>query len=214
MSLDGKVRRRLQQALAVVDEHGTTGPRLVQDAKRVWARVQKLIRMNVLATDPDIEALELACHAMQLPQKQTRMAIGKLGRTNLRQRAENAAEMLINVIGEDVDESLLDRTARLLHETPQKQPMLEEARLLADAINLDDFGSVGLLALAMQLSLLGDGPGELADACAKRDEYGYWEARLKDGFHFDVVRKMAQQRLQAAREVTRTLVDELSEGAL
>ena len=43
----------------------------------------------------------------------------------------------------------------------------------------------------------------------KREEYGYWEARLKDGFHFEPVRKLARKRLENAREAARLLAEEL-----
>ncbi len=54
---------------------------------------------------------------------------------------------------------------------------------------------------------------QLADACEKCDLYGYWEARLKDGFHFDAVRQLAQQRLEHSRAIAKLLADEMKEDA-
>src|SRR3954454_22951754 len=122
MSMDGKLRRQLEKALSEVDEHGTTGPRLVDDAQRLFGRVRKFIDMKLIATDPDLEALELACYALQLPQRQTKLAPSKLGRPNLKQRAEGAAELLVSMLGEEIDTGLLDRATRVLQETPQRQP--------------------------------------------------------------------------------------------
>ena len=46
MSLDSKLKRRLAAALNVVDEQaGTKGPRLVDDATRLWNRVQKFVAL-------------------------------------------------------------------------------------------------------------------------------------------------------------------------
>ena len=45
---------------------------------------------------------------------------------------------------------MIEQVTRILHELPQKVPKLNEARLLADAVNLDDFGITGLLLQAIQ----------------------------------------------------------------
>jgi hypothetical protein len=209
--MDGKLQRRLEAALKEVDEHGTEGPRLVEDARRLWNRVRRLIEMRVIPTEADVEALELACYALQLPQKQTRAAVGKLGRSNLKQRAEASAELLVTILADDADEALLDRAIRVLHEMPQRQPMLEEARLLADAVNLDDFGVSGMSHLLALLAVQGGGAAQLLEAYEKRDQYGYWDARLKEGFHFDAVRTIARRRLDRAREMLAQLASELTE---
>src|SRR5688500_17603904 len=139
-SMDGKQRRQLEQALREVDEHRTRGPRLIDDAQRLFGRVEKFISLNLLNATPDIDALELACWAMQLPQQRSAASVGKLARASLKQRAEQSAELLVTLLTDHADEDLLDRTSRLLLEVPHRQPMIEEARLLSDAVNLEDFG--------------------------------------------------------------------------
>jgi hypothetical protein len=212
MSLDAKLRRRLEQTLRGVDDHGTQGPRLVDDALRLWNRCQRFIAMRLVGAEPDTEALELACYALQLPVRQAKAPTsGKFGRTNLKDRAEQAAELLVSLLDGHVDESLLDRTARLLQEIPHRSPVPDEARVLADAVNLDDFGVVGLVLQMIQIARLGDGVSQLAEGMEKREQYGYWEARLKDGFHFEPVRKIAAARLEHARQAAKMLLDEMSE---
>jgi hypothetical protein len=209
--MDGKLRRHLEQALRDVDEHRTRGPRLIDDAQRLFARVQKFIALKLIPHEPELEALELACWAMQLPQKQSAASVGKLARSSLKQRAEQAAELLVTLLTDHADEALLDRTTRLLLETPHRQPMVEEARLLADAINLEDFGVIGLTTLMIQLGLQGGGVNQLVESYEKRDAYGYWDARLKEGFHFDAVRRIAKQRLERARQAAAALMAELKD---
>jgi len=51
-------------------------------------------------------------------------------------------------------------------------------------------------------------------AAEKREEYGYWEARIKDGFHFEPVRAIAIKRLATSRRVAKMLADELKEDRL
>ena len=137
---------------------------------------------------------------LQLPPRQGKGLIsGRLGRTNLRDRCEQAAELLVSLVGSDVEESLLDRTTRLIHEVPHRSPVIDEAKLMADALNLEDFGVIGLIIQAIQLGLQGEGVGDLATASEKREDYGYWEARIKDGFHFETVRAIAVKRLATSQ---------------
>ena len=102
-------------------------------------------------------------------------------RSELRDRAEQSAELLVGLLGDEIDERLLDGATRLLHEMPQRSPMLDEAKLLADAVNLDDFGASGLVQQMGQLTRQGEGLKQLIEGCAAREKYGYWDARLKDG---------------------------------
>jgi hypothetical protein len=215
MPLDAKLRQRLEQALGVVDDHGTTGPRLLDDAARLWRRVEKFIAMNLVPPDGlDLEALEVACYSLQLPLRRSRtLPTGKQQRSTLRERAEEAAELLLGVAGSEVDELLLDRATRLLHEMPHRSPMLDEAKLLADAVNLDDFGAVGVALQVVQLARQGEGAQQLAEGCEARELYGYWDARLKDGFHFEPVRQIAIRRLENTRVVCGLLTAELREDA-
>lgn len=210
MSLDPKLKKHLAHALDVVDESSTRGPRLRDDAQRLWRRIERFIKMD-LAADPDRQALELACHALQLPMREVKPLSGKLGRTNLKDRTEQAAELLISALSDHADEELLDRATRLLHEVPHRPPMLEDARLLADALNLEDFGVVGLLNQMIQLTRQGDGIEQLAEGSEKREQYGYWEARLKDGFHFEPIRQIAKRRLAKARQIAEMLAEELKD---
>ena len=212
LPLDAKLRQRLQKLLGVVDDHDTSGSRLTDDAARLWRRVKLFLAQGLINPDADLEATELACHALQLPMRQRKaLPTGKLGRTSLKDRAEQAAELLVSQVGDMVDESLLDRTTRLLHEVPQRSPMLDEAKLLADALNLDDFGVTGLVQQTIHLSRQGDGLKQVAEGCEKREQYGYWDARLRDGFHFEPIRRIAKRRLEHTRQVCKLLAEETEE---
>jgi hypothetical protein len=211
MSVDAKLREYVEQALAVVDDQGTHGPRLLDDAGRLWGRVEHFIKMRLVHEGIDSEALELACYAMQLPtRRRGKASTGKpASKSTLRDRAEEAAELLVGIAGPDVDESLLDRATRILQEMPHRSPMLDEAKLLADAVNLEDFGVIGLVGQAIQLGRAGEGVTQLREGCDKREQYGYWDARLKDGFHFEAVRQIALRRLSTTRQVCAMLAEEL-----
>jgi hypothetical protein len=214
MSVDAKLREYVEQALSVVDDQGTVGPRLLDDAERLWSRIEHFIAMRLVHEGLDREALELACYAMQLPARKGKSSAagrGGTARATLRDRAEESAELLVGIAGPDVDESLLDRATRILQEMPHRSPMLDEAKLLADAVNLEDFGAIGLFVQSIQLARAGEGVAQLAEGCEKREQYGYWDARLKDGFHFDAVRQIALQRLHNTRQICAMLADEMKQ---
>lgn len=212
MALQPDLRKRLEKVLSTVDGQGLLGPRLKGDAARLWQRTGKMIAMKLIGQQVDADALELACYALQLPPRQGKGLIaGRLGRTNLRDRCEQAAELLVSLVGSDVEDSLLDRTTRLIHEIPHRSPVIDEAKLMADVLNLEDFGLIGLIIQAVQLGLQGEGVADLSVAADKREQYGYWEARIKDGFHFEPVRAIAIKRLATSRRVAKMLADELKE---
>lgn len=215
MPLEGELKYRLERALSVVDDRGTRGTRLLEDARRLCARVKRFIARGWVPPDTDSSAIEVACFALQLPLKATKASpTGKLGRTNLRERAEQAAEMLVGVAG-DAGDDLIDQTTQILLQVHQRTPASDQAKLLADALNLEDFGVAGLIVQAIQIARQGGGVMQVADGCEKREQYGYWEARLKDGFHFEQSRQIARKRLEHARKMATLLVGELKDdGAL
>ena len=49
------------------------------------------------------------------------------------------------------------------------------------------------------------------DGLEKREQYGYWDARLKEGFHFEPIRQIARQRLEHARRMAALLMEEMKE---
>src|ERR1700761_316652 len=106
MSLDPKILRLLHASLAIVDDHSTEGPRLLEDAQRLWSLCQKFLNMNLISpATADTDALELACFALQLPQRQSKPpTAGRLGRSNLKDRAEQSAELLVTTFDGKIDE--------------------------------------------------------------------------------------------------------------
>ena len=208
--MDQKLRQRMDRALATVDPRGTIGPRLKQDADRLWHRCERLLKLGLLAGEVDREALEIACYTLFLPVRAAPpRQPGSTLRTSLRDRTEQAAELLIGTVGSDASEDLIDRVTNILLAMPHRKPALEESRLLADACNLDDFGLIGMINRTIALAGQGDGINQLVNGDVNRELYGYWEARLKDGFHFTAVRDLARERVANARAAARMLGEEL-----
>jgi hypothetical protein len=210
MSLDAGLNKRMGRILRALDERNTEGPRLLDDAGRLWRRTQKLLAMNLVPSTADLPALELACYALQLPFAADKSFKNKPAlRTRLRDRAVLAIELLPKLFDDpQADESLLERTLALLEQMPDRDPKLPDARLLADVVNLDDFGVTGLILQVVQLARQGDGLAQLIDGAEKRELYGYWDARLRDGFHFEATRRIANHRLENARAAMKLLAEE------
>lgn len=213
MALEGKVKLALEKALSRAEDQAGVVARLLDDARRLCSRVNHFLDLRLLTEDVDRIPLELACYALQLPLRvAAKPAVaGKFGRTNIKDRAEQAAEMLVGILSNQIDEAILDRATQLLLEIPQRTPAMDEAKLLADAVNLDDFGVVGLLLQCIQLCRTGSGVAQVLEGLEKREQYGYWDARLKEGFHFEPVRQIARARLEHTRRVTALLLQEMKE---
>jgi len=211
MPLEPKLLEHLHKSLTVADELGGGGDRFIEEARRMWKRVQKVI---ALAIGPgsrlDIDALELACFALQFPPRQSRSA-ARGGRTTARERAEDAIEMLIRVAGKVAHEDLLERSARVLREMHHRSPVLDESRVLADAIALDEFGITGLLGIALHTGRKGGAIAEVVASIDKRVQYGYWSARVKEGFQFEPIQQLARRRLENAHKAAEMLKGEIDE---
>lgn len=207
-------QQKLQRALQEPDSLGVRPKRLLDDAQRLWARVRRLLAMDLAPPDADRPAMELACLAIQLPMRETRVqATGRTERTNFRDRAQFASELLLGLADEQDEDDIIASVSRILIQLPQKQPVLPEARVLADAINLEEFGATGLAVAAVQMSRAGDGLSAIVESFTKRDAYGYWDIQLKNAFHFEPVRQIARRRLAATRQAVQLLKTELDEDA-
>lgn len=99
----------------------------------------------------------------------------------------------------------LDLVCRIILESESRNAQLTEAKILSDARLLDEFGAVGLLHEIRRLFLQGKGAGALLHGWDRKVEYRYWQARLKEGFHFQTVRGLAQNRFAFMEQFIRQL---------
>jgi hypothetical protein len=230
MPVDADLRRHLLNCLATDVSSGTPGRRsatndlnrLTADARRLWSRCRTFLALHLVPEPVDAEGMELVCYALQLPMRsgepdpraEPGQSTPRGGSASLRDRCDRAAQRLIDELTGAMEPDLLDRTCRLLQETHQRPPMLEDAKILADAVSLDDFGVTGLLRVASELAARGESAEVLADAWQARRAYGYWNERLNNSFHFPQVRRIARRRLDHARRVIEMLAEEQNEDGL
>lgn len=123
---------------------------------------------------------------------------------SLEQR-ESALDVMEQSLAGVVPPPILERAARIIREFPDRDTSLSEARVLADAETLEDVSLASLWVAVRRGVLEGKGVQAVLDQWNRRREYHFWDARLKEGFHFPAVRAIAQRRLALYQDVMRHL---------
>jgi len=93
----------------------------------------------------------------------------------------------------------LELVQEIIRRTHDATAELAEAKILSDADSLDDIGALGIWRDLRRYCLEGRAIDEAVNAWERREEYGYWEARLRDVFHLETSRRLAEARVASAR---------------
>jgi hypothetical protein len=107
----------------------------------------------------------------------------------------DAAELATDQLKELLPANDLDMMLRILREHRQRDAKMPESRLLADALAMEEFGLIGLWNQNRQFHASGKTLEQLLKLWKAQHDYGYWESRLRDGFHYEATRRAAQERL-------------------
>ncbi len=97
-----------------------------------------------------------------------------------------------------VDETRIKRINRIITESCSCSSRRLEAMIFSDARNLDDTGAVGIFNEFRRFVSHGKSTSDALQGWKRKIDYGYWQARLKEDFRFEAVRKLAERRLAAA----------------
>lgn len=108
--------------------------------------------------------------------------------------AEVVAEKLEGVL----EQKKIKKISRIIVESGNRFSQRAEPMILSDARNLDDLGAVGIVNEFRQYTINGKSVRDALGIWKRKMDYGYWQARLKEGFRFESVRKIAEQRLSTA----------------
>lgn len=92
----------------------------------------------------------------------------------------------------------IEKINKIIVESTNRFTEMIEAIILSDARNLEDMGAVGLYHEFRKYVIHGKGVAEVLDSWKRKIDYRYWQARLKESFRFDSVRKLAERRFSAA----------------
>jgi hypothetical protein len=97
---------------------------------------------------------------------------------------------------------------KIISESWNRSTKMMEAMILSDARNLEDMGAVGIFHEFKRFMSQGKNITEVLLHWRKQTDYRYWQARLKDSFRFEGVRKLAEQRLAIAEQFMNQLQTE------
>lgn len=109
---------------------------------------------------------------------------------------EMAADWMMERLSGAVSFGLLQHAARIIRSMNDRRTDLIEARVLADAENLDEIGPHYLCLLVRKMCAEGKTLADVILTWQRQAEYQYWPARIKDGLHFESSRRIARQRLE------------------
>lgn len=91
----------------------------------------------------------------------------------------------------------VDKIIKIINESSNRFTEMPEAMILTDARSLDDMGSIGIFNEFRRYVVHGKGVSDVLESWKRKVDYRYWDARLKESFRFDSVRKLAEQRFEA-----------------
>ncbi len=112
-----------------------------------------------------------------------------------------AAELAADQLKDLLNSADLDLMIRILQEQRRRDTKIPEAKLLADSLAMEEFGLIGLWNQIRQFHATGKTLEQLIKLWKAQHDYGYWESRLREGFHYEASRRTAKDRLGQMRGV-------------
>lgn len=117
----------------------------------------------------------------------------------------DAAELAADQLKGHIPAADLDQMLLILREHRRRETTLPEARVLADAIALEEFGLIGFWNQCRQFHAMGKSLEQLIKLWKAQHDYSYWDNRLRDGFHYEAARRAATERVARMRGVYESL---------
>jgi len=125
---------------------------------------------------------------------------------------ENLLEDAASLLTERLDGILSAESVRLAAQAVrvllEREPEILEAKIVAEARALEEFGLLSLWPALRKGMLDGKGVQALLETWRRKHEYHFWPARLKDAFRFDEVREIARRRLAVLESFIAALTSE------
>jgi hypothetical protein len=121
---------------------------------------------------------------------------------------ESCREIIDSELGSLLSKGQIAKIKKILTESCERSTAMTEALILSDARNLEDMGAVGIFHELRRFMSQGKNINDVLLHWRKQTDYRYWQARLKDSFRFEGVRKLAEQRLTTAEQFMNQLQTE------
>jgi hypothetical protein len=175
----------------------------------LWDRTERVARNAMwLARQPafdgkgcDTEAIEAAA-LFHLAGWSEQFRAGHVKRWQLLSRptSDVQRELGASILQEKAGTLLNGRTLRIaadaIRQSNQRNLEGLEARILHDAIGLEETGPMYLVQQLRTYIAEGRTLSQLIKFWERQREYQYWGVRLQDGFYFDIARERARVHLQ------------------
>jgi hypothetical protein len=190
----------------------------------LWDRAQRLVRntecvcrlpeLNQSSVQIDRFCLKAATYFndagaaryLNTHKKQAKAVNFETGGINL---LEISAEIAVEKLNGILDPQKIGKISKIINESGNRFAKRLESMILYDVRNLDDMGSIGILNEFRGYVLNGEGISELLQNWKRKIDYKYWQARLRESFRFDSIRKIAETRLSAAEDFMNRLESEI-----
>ena len=190
----------------------------------LWDRAKRLLRIVSIICDlpeltvPDLPIDRLAlngavyfCHAALAESEGSKNRKTKDSpEPNRLDSTKISARIAAEKLHGQLSEQKINKISGIILESGNKLTNLNEAKILSDAQNLDDMGIVGIFSLLRNSSLRGKGPLDVLRSWKKKIDYGYFQARLNESFHFESVKGIAEKRFEHTETFMSRLQDECS----
>lgn len=126
--------------------------------------------------------------------------------------AEDVKEYSAELAGDRLDGKVparqLEAVQEIIRRTHDASIDVPEAKILSDADSLDDIGALGVWRDLRRYVLEGRAIEDAIRAWQRREQYGYWQARVRDAFNLVTARRLAESRLAGARAFMEQLARE------
>jgi hypothetical protein len=218
MSQEKLITDIAQRVLAAPAHDAKSNSWLLDRSKRLLRIVRIICDLPEL-TQPDLpvdrlclDAAVYFCHAA-LAESDDRKNL-KTAKPSLEPNRLDSTKISARIAAEKLhghlSEQKINKISRIILESGNKLTNLNEAKILSDAQNLDDMGIVGLFSLFRNSSPREKGPSDVLRSWKKKIDYGYFQARLKESFHFESVKRIAKKRFELTENFMSGLQDECS----
>ena len=207
------IERLAKKFLTVKTKDGRPDNYLFNRAERLTASIEKICSLDELtAQNLSIDRFCLACAALF---SDAHLAHSKTAQSTLADADKTinftaTAKKLTEFLSGCFAPQKIEKINKIIAESYVSRTKMTEAKILSDARSLEDMGTTGILNDFRRQVLAGKTISDCLGAWQKKNDYGYFQTRLNDNFHFDSVRELAAARLNAAQNFMNSLTAELS----
>lgn len=200
------VQKIAQQVLTKRSVTGTCDNWLWDRSQRVVRNVEYICQMSEISkSNLAIDRFCLICatyfsdagflHYSDSEEITSRVVLADLNVMDLR---DFSAQVVCDHLSGVLPEVKIEKVCKIITESSNKFGEMIEAKILSDARSLDDMGAVGIFNEFRRYVFHGKGVTEAINNWQRKVDYRYWEARLRESFRFESVRKIADRRFHSA----------------